>query len=103
MKEKNNNGKEILKLIQENYDINTAQDVSSALKDMFKGALQEMMNAEFDSSMGYSKYDKTKEKNNYRNGTTKKKLKSEFGEFDFETPRDRKGEFEPKIVPKNVR
>ena len=103
MKEKNNNGKEILKLIQENYDINSAQDLSSALKDMFKGALQEMMNAEFDSSMGYSKYDKTKEKTNYRNGTTKKKLKSEFGEFDFETPRDRKGEFEPKIVPKNVR
>ena len=103
MKEKNNNGKEILKLIQENYDINTAQDLSSALKEMFKGALQEMMNAEFDFSMGYSKYDKTKEKTNYRNGTTKKKLKSEFGEFDFETPRDRKGEFEPKIVPKNVR
>ena len=62
MKEKNNSGKEILKLIQENYDINTAQDLSSALKDMFKGALQEMMNAEFDSSRGYSKYDKTKEK-----------------------------------------
>ena len=30
MKEKNNNGKEILKLIQENYDINSAQDLSSA-------------------------------------------------------------------------
>ena len=25
---------------------------------MFKGALQQMMNAEFDSSMAYSKYDK---------------------------------------------
>ena len=61
MKE-NNKGKEILKLLQENYDINTAQDLSSALKDMFKGALQEMMNAEFDSSMGYSKYDKKSEK-----------------------------------------
>ncbi len=102
MKE-NNQGKEILKLIQENYDIKTAQDLSSALKDMFKGALQEMMNAEFDSSMGYSKYDKKTEKSNYRNGTTKKKLKSEFGEFDFETPRDRNGEFEPQIVPKNTR
>ena len=66
MKEKNNNGKEILKLIQENYDINSAQDLSSALKDMFKGALQEMMNAEFDSSMGYSKYDKTTSKTNYK-------------------------------------
>ncbi len=102
MKE-NNQGKEILKLLQENYDIKTAQDLSGALKDMFKGALQEMMNAEFDTLMGYSKYDKKSEKTNYRNGTTKKKLKSEFGEFDFETPRDRNGEFEPKIVPKNTR
>lgn len=101
--EKNTNGKEILKLIQENYDIKTPQDLSGALKDMFKGALQEMMNAEFDSSMGYSKYDKTTEKTNYRNGVTKKNLKSEFGEFEFETPRDRNGEFEPKIVPKNTR
>lgn len=101
--EKNNQGKEILKLLQENYNIESAQDLSSALKDMFKGALQEMMNAEFDSSMGYSKYDKKTEKRNYRNGTTKKKLKSEFGEIDFETPRDRNGEFEPKIVPKNTR
>ena len=70
---------------------------------MFKDALQEIMNAEFDNSMGYTKYDKTTEKTNYRNGTTKKKLKSEFGEFEFVTPRDRKGEFEPKIVPKNTR
>lgn len=103
MKEKNNNGKEILRLLEENYELNTAQDLSSALKNMFKDALQEMMNAEFDNSMGYSKYDKTTEKTNYRNGTTKKNLKSEFGEFEFETPRDRKGEFEPKIVPKNTR
>ena len=102
MKE-NNQGKEILKLIQDNYNIKTAQDLSSALKDMFKGALQEMMNAEFDSLMGYSKYDKKSEKNNYRNGSTKKTLKSEFGEFEFETPRDRNGEFEPQIVPKNTR
>ena len=103
MKEKNTKGKELLKILQENYEIETAQDISTALKDMFKDALQEMMNTEFDSSMGYSKYDKKQEKTNYRNGSTKKKLKSEFGEFDFETPRDRNGEFEPKIVPKNKR
>lgn len=30
MKEKNNNGKEILRLLQENYELNTAQDLSSA-------------------------------------------------------------------------
>ena len=44
---------------------------------MFKGALQEMINIEFDTSMGYSKYDK---KSNYRNH-----------------------EFEPQIVPKSTR
>ena len=75
MKENNNKGKEILEILKENYEIETAQDLSSALKDMFKGALQEMMNAEFDESMGYSRYDKTTEKTNYRNGTTKKNLK----------------------------
>ncbi len=96
-------GKKILEILQENYEIESAQDLSSAIKDLFKDSLQEMMNAEFETSMGYKKYDNKKEKTNYRNGTTKKKLKSEFGEFDFETPRDRNNEFEPKIVPKNKR
>ena len=96
-------GKELLKILQENYEIETAQDLSSAIKDLFKDSLQEMMNAEFDTSMGYSKYDKKSDKTNYRNGVTKKTLKSEFGEFEFETPRDRNGEFDPKIVPKNKR
>ena len=100
---KENKGKELLKILQENYEIETAQDLSSAIKDLFKDSLQEMMNAEFDSSMGYSKYDKTVNKSNYRNGSTKKMLKSEFGEFEFETPRDRNGDFEPHIVPKNKR
>ena len=80
MKE-NNNGKEILKLLQENYEINTAKDLSSALKDMFKGALQEMMNAEFDSSMGYSKYDKKTEKTNYRNGLTTRDINEQIQEL----------------------
>ena len=102
MKE-NNKGKDLLKILQENYEIETAQDLSSAIKDLFKDSLQEMMNAEFESSMGYSKYDKKIDKTNYRNGTSKKTLKSEFGEFEFSTPRDRNGEFEPKIVPKNKR
>lgn len=101
--EEKSKGKKILEILQENYEIESAQDLSSAIKDLFKDSLQEMMNAEFETSMGYKKYDNKTEKTNYRNGKTKKKLKSEFGEFDFETPRDRNGEFEPKIVPKNKR
>ena len=101
--EEKSKGKKILEILQENYQIESAQDLSSAIKDLFKDSLQEMMNAEFETSMGYKKYDNEVEKTNYRNGTTKKKLKSEFGEFEFETPRDRNGEFEPRIVPKNKR
>ena len=101
--EEKSKGKKILEILQENYQIESAQDLSSAIKDLFKDSLQEMMNAEFETSTGYKKYDNKVEKTNYRNGATKKKLKSEFGEFEFETPRDRNGEFEPRIVPKNKR
>lgn len=101
--EEKSKGKKILEILQENYQIESAQDLSSAIKDLFKDSLQEMMNAEFETSMGYKKYDNKVEKTNYRNGATKKKLKSEFGEFEFETSRDRNGEFEPRIVPKNKR
>ena len=101
--EEKSKGKKILEILQENYQIASAQDLSSAIKDLFKDSLQEMMNAEFETSMGYKKYDNKVEKTNYRNGATKKKLKSEFGEFEFETLRDRNGEFEPRIVPKNKR
>ena len=62
-----------------------------------------MMNKEFDESMGYERYDNKTKKSNYRNGTTRKNVKSEFGEFELFTPRDRNGEFEPMIVPKNKR
>lgn len=93
----------ILELLQEKYEIKTAQDISFALKDLFKDTLQQMMNKEFDESMGYERYDNKTKKSNYRNGTTRKNVKSEFGEFELSTLRDRNGEFEPIIVPKNKR
>ena len=37
---------------------------------------------------------------NRRNGNGQKKLKTEYGEIDLETRRDRAGTFEPEIVPK---
>ena len=101
MKEKKNN--EVVKYILENYDIKNANDITDALKDMFKDTIQTMMNAEFDSSMGYSKNDNLVEKNNYRNGYSSKKVKSKFGEFELTLPRDRNLGFEPQIVPKNKR
>ncbi|WAM03865.1 transposase [Mycoplasmopsis cynos] len=39
-------------------------------------------------------------KNNYRNGSYKKSVKSSFGNVELEIPRDRNSEFEPHIIPK---
>jgi putative transposase len=37
---------------------------------------------------------------NSRNGATPKRVRSDFGEIDIETPRDRNSSFEPKVVAK---
>lgn len=97
------NNKEVIKYILDNYEINNANDIGDALKDLFKDTIQTMMNAEFDTAMGYPKSDNIVEKNNYRNGHSTKNVKSKFGEFELSIPRDRKAEFEPQIVPKSKR
>lgn len=101
MEKKDNS--EIIKYLLENYDIKNANDISNALKDMFKDTLQTMLNAEFDTHMGYKKSDNKTEKNNYRNGYSSKTVKSKYGELEIDVPRDRNAEFEPQIVPKNKR
>src|SRR5574344_1732012 len=100
---KENKSNEVVKYILENYDIKDANDIADALKDMFKDTIQTMMNAEFETSIGYEKSDNKIEKNNYRNGYSNKSVRSKFGEFDLSVPRDRNAEFEPQIVPKNKR
>jgi putative transposase len=71
------------------------------LKRLTKALLERALNAELTASLGYAKHDPSGYKSgNSRNGTTKKTLKGEFGELELETPRDRNGSFEPKIVPK---
>lgn len=90
-------------LIKQN-NFQSPQDIMSALKGMFKEVLQEMLEAEMDTSLGYEKYDRdTTLKNNYRNGYGHKTVKSELGEIPLDVPRDRNGTFEPKIVPKRSR
>lgn len=101
MEKKDNS--EVIKYLLENYDIKNADDISNALKDMFKDTLQTMLNAEFDTHMGYKKSDNKTEKNNYRNGYSSKTVKSKYGELEIDVPRDRNAEFEPQIVQKNKR
>ena len=91
----------IRQLIQEEQFTST-KDIMESIKSMFKDILQETMEAELDEQLGYDRYEKS-ESENRRNGHTKKKLKSEFGEIEIAIPRDRNGEFEPKLIPKHSR
>ena len=74
------------------------------MKEMFRDVLQETLESEMDTQLGYDKYDiSEKQTKNSRNGYSKKNIKSELGTVELSIPRDRKGEFEPKIVPKYQR
>lgn len=85
-------------LLQE-YDIQTADDIQEALKDLLGGTIKEMLESEMDEHLGYNKYERSEE-SNYRNGTKSKRVRSKYGEFDIDVPQDRQSSFEPKIVAK---
>ncbi len=96
--------KEQIRQIISQNDINSVTDVYALLKDSFKDILQELMEAELDASLGYDKNKKREvQTDNKRNGYSPKTVKSQYGEFQLEVPRDRNGEFEPKLVPKYQR
>lgn len=96
--------KEQLQQIIKENELKNAGDIYALLKDSFKDLLQEMLEAEMDVSLGYPKNDKGEhETDNKRNGYSPKTVKSQFGEFQVDVPRDRNGEFEPVIVPKYQR
>lgn len=84
------------------YEPQDAGDVQDMLKDLLAETLQEMLEAEMDETLGYSKYDyKSKNTDDSRNGYSQKTVTSSMGEFELDIPRDRKGEFEPQVVKKN--
>ena len=88
----------IQSLIQE-YDIETAEDIQNALKDLLGGPIKSMMEAEMDEYLGYDPYERC-EKDNYRNGSKRKSVRSRYGEFELEVPQDRNSTFEPQVVQK---
>ena len=71
------------------------------LKQLTKALLERAMQAEMSEHLGYGKHDPAgNNSGNSRNGKTTKTLKGDFGEMPLETPRDRSGSFEPKMVAK---
>ena len=92
---------ELRKLIDER-GINDLAGVQNLVKELTSGLIQEIMDAELEDELGYSKYDyKNKKTGNSRNGHYKKTVTSSQGDVELAVPRDRNGEYEPQIVRKH--
>ena len=74
------------------------------MKQLTKALVERTMEVELTEQLGYVKHDqKEKPTANRRNGKSSKKLRTDQGPMQIEVPRDRDGEFEPKIIPKHQR
>ena len=89
----------IIHQLLEEYDIQTAEDIQEALKDLLGGTIKEMMEAEMDDHLGYSKSERS-DSDDYRNGYKSKRVNSSYGSMEIEVPQDRKSTFQPQVVKK---
>ena len=81
--------------------IKSGNDVNSIMRDMMSVLLEGALDEELNEELGYSKYDyRNKETDNSRNGHSKKTMRTSYGDMDIAIPRDRKGEYEPQLIPK---
>lgn len=83
----------------------TMEDVvgkNGLLQRLLKDVIQNMLEAEMEDLLGREKYERDEERDykNYRNGYSKKNIKSSVGDVKLDIPRDRNSDFEPKVVKK---
>ena len=91
--------RQIIHQFLQEYDIETAEDIQDALKDLLGGTLKEMFKAEMDDHLGYEKSERS-DSDDYRNGYKEKAVNSSYGSLRIDVPQDRKSTFEPKVVKK---
>ena len=73
------------------------------LSQVTKAVLERALDEELTDHLGYRRHDSAgRGSGNSRNGTTSKVVLTEAGAIDLDVPRDRNGEFEPRIVPKGT-
>ncbi len=77
-------------------------DLEDYVSTIYKKGIESLLKAELTDHLGYGKYEPCQEQN-YRNGSSKKQLKTDIGKLLVEIPRDRDSTFEPILVPKHRR
>lgn len=79
--------------------IKTEKDLDDFRKMLTKVTVEAALNAELDDHLGYEKHGQS-DSSNSRNGSGRKRLKTDAGQIDIDTPRDRDGSFDPQLVKK---
>ena len=83
-------------------DIKTEADLNALSRELLKLTVETALSAELTDHLGYDKHgDSRPARGNARNGSTSKVLKSQHGEVEIQTPRDRDGSFEPQLLRKH--
>lgn len=83
-------------------NVGSMDDIQELFKDTIAEFMENGLEAELDDQLGYSRYDyKNKDTDNSRNGYSSKTLRTSFGGVEVSVPRDRKSEFDPKVLRKN--
>ncbi len=91
--------KELVQLLM--AECETTGDIQEKLKRLFAGTIEQMLEAEMDEHLGYEKNSSAgNNSGNSRNGYGKKTIISDYGECEIAVPRDRNGEFEPRVLAK---
>lgn len=102
MARKNSEVNPLVKQLIEENKIKSANDAQDFMKNMFKDMVNILMQAEFDESIGYDKYDR-ESSTNIKIGYNSKQVNTSFRKVQVDIPRDREGQFEPTVVPKYSR
>ena len=82
-------------------DCKNTSDIQTKLKRLFAGTIEQMLECEMEEHLGYEKHSaEGNNSGNSRNGYNQKTITSDYGESEIAIPRDRNGEFEPKVIEK---
>ena len=97
---------ELLKEYVQSQNFTSTADIMAAMKDMFRDVIQTVMEVEMDEELGRQRCERSTtpegQPRNYRNGYSRKTVKTQLGEVDIKAPRDRNGSYEPKIIDRNA-
>lgn len=88
-------------LLKEDFlkQFKNGEELNSFIHQLKKRGIEQLLEGELDSHLGYERHDRSESKNS-RNGYTKKKVKTKEGEIEINIPRDRASTFNPILVPK---